>query len=235
LRSWISPGSTLIDIMMNVSIILRAAQYSGDDELWHVAVTHSRTTKRYLMRGDGSTCHEGWFDTETGEFVRCGTHQGWRSDSSWARGQAWAIYGFSEVYRYTRDVDFLDAAMRAADYYIRSTGYGGVPPNDWREPSPRFHREASAAAIAAAGLLRLSRQIENEMTRAYYRNYAYSILHTLRSVEYLAIDVPGWEGILRHTIYHHRHGLGVDESTMFGDYYLMEALELASSEDLKMI
>ena len=93
---------------------------------------------------------------ETGEFLRHDTHQGWRADSSWARGQAWAIYGFTWAARYTQDERFLDAATRAADFYIARTAEHGIPPNDWEEPQPELPFESSAAAAAASAMLQLA-------------------------------------------------------------------------------
>ena len=88
LRSFVAPDSCFIDIMMNVGIIFHAANRTGDRDLLRKAREHCLTTRRYLVRGDGSTAHEGIFDLETGEFLRQATHQGWRDDSSWARGQS---------------------------------------------------------------------------------------------------------------------------------------------------
>ena len=226
LSTWVDPGSTFIDVMMNVGIIFRAAEYSDDPALAEVALRHARTSRRHLMRGDGSTLHEAWFDVRTGEFLRAATHQGYRADSSWARGQSWAIYGFTTAYRHTGDADLLDAARRAADYYIRHTPDGGVPPNDWLDPAPGERWEASAAAIAAAGMLHLAAALGP--AGGVYRSYAGTILTTLRSTEFIAADTPGWQGVLRHATYHHGNGLGVDESVMWGDHYLVEALHLAA-------
>lgn len=228
LSTWVDPGSTFIDIMMNVGIIFRAAEYTGDPKLHDSARTHCWTTRRFLVRGDGSTVHEGWFDTDTGEFLHPSTHQGWRSDSTWARGQAWAIYGFSEAYRYTREAEMLDAARRAADYYICHTPGDGIPPNDWQDPAPSRPWESSAAAIAAAGMLRLAAALGDDQVAGPYRRYGTTILASLRSTRFIAADTDGWEGILRHATYHHREGLGVDESVMWGDHYFVEALDLAS-------
>jgi len=224
LASFVGQHSTFIDIMMNVGIIFYAAEQTGDEGLRSIARRHCETTRRYLVRGDGSTAQEGIFDTDSGEFVRHGTHQGWRGDSTWARGQAWAIYGFSTAYEFTEDARFLDAAQRCADYYIERTPKHGVPPNDWDEPSPALPYESSAGAVAASGLWNLS-QITADGTRAErYRQYARRTLDTLTTPEFLATETPGWEGILKHCIYHQRKGLGVDESTMWGDYYFLEAL-----------
>jgi unsaturated chondroitin disaccharide hydrolase len=234
LSTWVDPGSTFIDVMMNVGVIFRAAELAGDDALRQVALRHCRTSRRFLMRGDGSTVHEGWFDLSTGEFLRASTHQGWRSDSSWARGQAWAIYGFATAYGYTRDPALLDAANRAADYYIEHTPDHGVPPNDWVDPQPSLPWEASAAACAAAGLLRLA-HVQEEVAgdpaaAGRYRQYGLTILTSLRSTEFLAVDTPGWQGVLRHATYHNDTKLAIDESVMWGDYYFVEALELSARQ-----
>ena len=91
LCSFLGPESLFIDIMMNVGIIFHTAREENDNELWELAMRHSLTTRRFLVRGDGSTAHEGIFDTETGQFLRQSTRQGWRSDSCWARGQGWNV------------------------------------------------------------------------------------------------------------------------------------------------
>jgi len=228
LCTWVDPGSTFIDVMMNVGIILRAAEYSGDPQLRDIGLTHARTSLRYLVRGDGSTVHEGWFDTDTGEFLRAATHQGARPDSTWARGQSWAIYGFTTVFEHTGETDMLDAARRTADYYIAHTDDDGVPPNDWRDDDPEHPREASAGAIAAAGMLHLSKALRPRDPEAadHYWSYATRIVTTLCSTEYIAADLPAWEGILRHATYHYRNELGVDESVMWGDHFLVEALSI---------
>jgi unsaturated chondroitin disaccharide hydrolase len=229
LRSFVSDDSLFIDIMMNVGIIFYAAQKSGDAELLRKATQHSLTTRRYLVRGDGSTSHEGLFNLETGEFIRQSTHQGWRDDSSWARGLCWALYGFGTVYSFTRDARFLQTAEVCAQFYIENTPSHGVPPNDWAE-APSFDGlrmlpyESSAAAIAASGLLNLAK-LTGDPTRAiFYQDYALRILDTLTDPEFLAIDTPGWEGILKHGMYHQRKGLGVDESVMWGEHFFLEAV-----------
>lgn len=225
LRSFVAPESCFIDIMANVGIIFYAAGRTGEADLRRVADEHCLTTRRHLLRGDGSTAHEGIFDPETGEFLRQTTHQGWRGDSSWARGQGWAIYGFAAAYEFTRDERYLDAARRCADFYIGRTPEHGVPPNDWEEPDPSRPCESSAAAIVASGLLRLVDLASDPARWERYRVYAAGILSTLCTPEFLATETPGWEGILRHGSYHERKGLGVDESVMWGDYFFVEALD----------
>ena len=227
LRSFVADESLFIDIMMNVGIIFYAARQTGDADLLRIATQHCLTTRRTLVRGDGSTAHEGIFDTGTGEFLRQSTHQGWRGDSAWARGQAWALYGFGTVYWFTQDERFLHTAEACADFYIERTPANGVPPNDWDEPNPALPYESSAAAIAASGMLDLAGLTGDPARAARYRGYARRILDTLTGPEFLAIETPGWEGILKHGTYHQRKGLGVDESVMWGDYFFLEALSKA--------
>lgn len=225
LRSFVAPESSFIDIMMNVGIIFYAAIESNDQDLLRKVTEHCLTTRRYLVRGDGSTAHEGIFDLDTGEFLRQSTHQGWRDDSSWARGQAWAIYGFGTAYRFSADERLLDTAERCADFYIARTGADGVPPNDWEQPHPGQRWESSAAAITASGLLQLSTLTSSEERATGYALYARQILSTLLTPEFLAIETPGWEGILKHGSYHERLGLGVNQSVMWGEYFFVEALD----------
>ena len=118
LRSFVSQDSIFIDIMMNVGIIFYAAQQTKDASLLQVAVDHCLTTRRFLVRGDASTSHEGLFDLETGEFLKQTTHQGWRNDSSWARGQTWAIYGFTTAYQFTQDARFLDGLFEIGRAHV---------------------------------------------------------------------------------------------------------------------
>ena len=227
LRSFVADDSLFIDIMMNVGIIFYAAAQTDDENLWRIADQHCLTTRRYLVRGDGSTSHEGLFNTETGEFIRQSTHQGWRDDSSWARGLAWALYGFGTAYTFSRDARFLATAQACAEYYIAHTPDHGVPPNDWTEPNSPYPFESSAAAIAASGLFNLA-ELAADPARAYlYRHYALNIVDTLTGPEFLATNTPGWEGILKHGMYHQRKGLGVDESTMWGDHFFLEAVAKA--------
>ena len=225
LCSFVAPASLFIDIMMNVGLIFYTAKATQDDALWRVAVQHCLTTRRYLVRGDGSTAHEGIFDLDTGEFIRQSTHQGWRNDSSWARGQAWALYGFTTAYEFTGDERFLSAAQQCADFFIDRTPSHGIPPNDWEELKPQQTYESSAAAIAACGLFALSVVVKDAAIARAYRVRAHRILDTLLGPEFLADQTPGWEGILKHGIYHERKGLGVDESVMWGEYFFLSAID----------
>lgn len=224
LCSFLGPHSLFIDIMMNVPLIFYTARETDDQALLHIAIQHSLTTRKYLVRGDGSTAHEGIFNITTGEFLRHSTQQGWRPDSCWARGLAWALSGFTAVYDYTQDPRFLQTAQACADFYLQHAPEHGIPPNDWDEPNPDLPFESSAAAITAYGLLQLSKVCGSWSSSTYYRQTALRILETLCTPQFLAVDDPSWEGILKHAIYHQRKGLGVDESVIWGDYYFLEAL-----------
>jgi unsaturated chondroitin disaccharide hydrolase len=227
LRSFVSEDSLFIDIMMNVGIIFHAARETGDQQLFDIATRHSLTTRRVLVRGDGSTAHEGLFDRETGEFLQQTTHQGFRGDSCWARGLAWALYGFATVYRYHNHARFLHTAEMCADFYLTHAPADGVVPWDFdAPPESRTLLDTSASAIAASGLLRLSAIAIDPSKRARYREMAEWILTSL-CTRHLAEGDPAWEGILKGGVYHVHKGLGVNESVMWGDYFLVEALDRA--------
>lgn len=224
LASFIGPQSLFIDIMMNVGIIFWAARETGDEELRRIALEHCRTTAKYLVRPNGGTAHEGIFDTETGKFLWQSTHQGWNASSTWSRGLAWAIYGFTAAYRLSGEAEFLDTASRCADYYLSRAPAGLVPYWDFdlSDNGPRLW-DSSAGAIAASGLWDLSEAVANEAGQRY-QQAALTILHTLCSERFLASSDPAWEGILMHGIYHYHKGLGVDESVAWGDHFFVEAL-----------
>jgi unsaturated chondroitin disaccharide hydrolase len=227
LRSFVSPDSLFIDIMMNVGIVFFAARETGDRTLLDIALRHCHTTRRVLVRGDGSTAHEGLFDPETGEFLKQATHQGYRGDSCWSRGLAWALYGFGTAYTYARDPALLETAEVCADFYIRHTPPDGVPPWDYDAPTEsRALVDTSAAAIAASGLFQLSGLAADAAKGHLYRETARHILATLCR-DWLAESDPQWEGILKGGVYHVHKSLGVGESVMWGDYFFLEALERA--------
>jgi len=230
LRSFVGENSIFIDIMMNVGIIFYAARETGDRRLRDIALRHCLTTRRFLVRGDGSTAHEGIFDLESGEFLRQATQQGSRGDSCWSRGLAWALYGFSISYEYSRDPRFLETAEACADYYITHCNHDGVPPWDFNAPpESRKLLDTSAAAIAASGLLRLCRLLHDPVKGHYYWSTGIMMLRTLCE-KYVAKKDKKWEGVLKGAVYHLHKELGVDESVMWGEYYFVEALEQALTQ-----
>jgi len=225
LRSFLAEDSTFIDIMMNVGIIFYAAQELKDAGIREIVDTHCLQTRRYMVRGDGSTTHEGIFDLETGVFLRQTTQQGWRDDSSWARGQAWALYGFGTCYAFTGDKRYLEVAQATADFFIERTGNRLIAPNDWEEPNPILPVETSASAITASGLLQLSQLVDNEVDAQRYAKFAIDSINELCSDKYVSLNDPNWEGVLKHGSYHEQKRLGVDESVMWGEYFFAECLD----------
>jgi unsaturated chondroitin disaccharide hydrolase len=229
LRSFVADESLFIDIMMNVPIIFYAAIETGDKQLARVATAHCLTTRDTIVRPDGSTAHEGIFDLATGQFLRQTTHQGLAGDSAWARGLAWSLYGYSKCYALTGEPQFLEVAERNARYWIDHLPADKVPfwdfDADLSQPAPwGAQKESSAGAIAASGLLDLARQTADSSRAHEYETTALAMLDTLVDREYVASETPGWEGILKHGVYHTAKNLGVDESVMWGEYFFVEGL-----------
>jgi unsaturated chondroitin disaccharide hydrolase len=232
LCSFIGPQSLFIDIMMNVPLIFYAGNEANDEELLRVAHAHCRTTAKYLVREDGSTAHEGTFNTETGEFLFQSTHQGKSAESAWARGLAWSLYGYSKCYALTNDAFYRNVSERNAGYWISRLPEDKVPywdfDADLSQPPPLgAQKESSAGAIVASGLLDLASQTHALDKAKAYRDTALAMLDALTDPEYLAANTPGWEGILKHGVYHTTKNLGVDESVMWGEFFFVEALTKA--------
>jgi len=225
LASFIGPQSLFIDIMMNVGLVFWAADATGDMALRQVALEHCRTTARHLVRPDGGTAHEGIFEVDTGRFLRTSTQQGWSADSTWSRGLAWAIYGFTAAARWSGEAELLAVARRCADFYLRHVPPGMVPYWDFDIPEhgPRLW-DSSAAAVTASGLWDLAQTVADSADQDRYRAAALTILQSLCCDEFLARSRPEWEGILLHAVYHYPKGLGVDESVAWGDHFFVEAL-----------
>jgi unsaturated chondroitin disaccharide hydrolase len=228
LRSFLAANSNFIDVMMNVGIVALAGLETGNEKLLAVAEQHCDTTRKYLVRGDGSVSHEGIFDLETGEFLRQTTQQGWRNDSSWARGLAWSLYGFSSMYALTGNPHWLATAQLNADYWLEHTGPSAdcadpVPPNDFDQPDPERRWESSAAACAAGGLIMLASLVEDDDLGRRYHSHGEATIARLCEPEFVAHE-EDWEGVLKHGAYHEAKHLGVDESVMWGEYFLVETL-----------
>lgn len=230
LRSFVEPASLFIDIMMNVGTIFRAGLETNDQRLLDIAHRHCLTTRRTIVRGDGSTSHEAIFNLETGECLRQTTHQGYRGDSCWSRGLAWSLYGFTRSDQQTGRAEYLETAQLNADYYLENTPADGVTPWDYDAPESgplaRTQVDTSAAAIAASGLLDLANITPDRTKARAYREFALTSLVSL-SQRYLGSLTPGFEGILNGGVYHIHKKLGVHEAVLFGEYFFVEALHKA--------
>ena len=219
-KEWQFP--VIIDNLMNLELLFWASSNGGSEHLRDIAMTHAAKTIDNHLRPDGSSFHVVNYDTLTGQVISRITHQGASDTSTWARGQAWAVYGFSMAYRETRDGRFLDAAKKAAEYYLSHLGAEVIPFWDFQAPDiPRAPRDASAAAIACSGLFELSELAGDSGGR--YRQAAERTLLALCQPPYLASGSPS-SGILLHAVGNMPRNQEVDVSLIYADYYFVESI-----------
>jgi hypothetical protein len=212
----------IIDNMMNIELFFRAAAEGGDPAFHDIAVSHALRSMEHHLRADGSTWQYVDFDTATAAVRFKGTHQGYCDDTTWARGQSWAAYGFAMAYRYTQDTRFLEAARRAADYFVDRLPADRVPYWDFQVPNPGAGtpKEASAAAAAAAGMIELAGYVADGDR---YLNAARDILEALASPAYLSEGTPH-RSILRRSNGNVNSGAEVNVGHIYADYYFLEAI-----------
>ena len=226
-RSWNNPKWTypvIVDNMMNLELLLKGAELSGDANLKEIALTHSRTTMKNHYREDFSSYHLVDYDPETGEVLGKHTVQGYADDSAWARGQAWGLYGYTMVYRFTKEQDILDQAVAIAEYIIPRLPKDYVPFWDFDAPDiPNDVRDASAGSLIASALIELSAFVDAEKA-ARYLSVAENMLRELASDEYLAQEGEQYGFILRHSTGHKPKNSEVDVPLTYADYYFLEAL-----------
>jgi len=225
IRSWDNRTfPVIIDNMMNLELLFWAAKNGGESEWYDMAVSHGLRTMEDHVRADGSTYQIVDYDPTTGAVIRKETGQGYTTESTWARGQSWGLYGFTMAYRHTGDVRFLETASKLADFVIDHLPEDYVPYWDYYAPNiPNEEKDASAAAIAASGLLELSGLVNSTELQAKYQNAAENILASLSSDSYLA-ESTNSSGILLHGVGNHNKGSEVDVSLIYADYYFIEAL-----------
>ena len=215
------------DTMMNLELLFWGARHGGDPAWNDMALNHALKTAQDMVRADGGTFHVVDYDTE-GRIVFKGTFQGYSDSSTWSRGQAWALYGFTLAYRYTRDPRMLAAARKTTKYYLDRLPADSVPYWDFNAPADQRQKDSSAAAIVASALLELSQYVPPDEARGYL-TAAGAMLDSLASPAYLAAgsDNPG---ILLHGVAFYRtpikpKGDDIDASLIYGDYYFVEALQ----------
>lgn len=218
-------GRLIIDCMMNIPLLYWAADQTANPIYYDAAYSHAKQAAKYVMRGDGSTYHTFFFDSETGKPKYGKTFQGYSDDSCWARGQAWGIYGFTLSYLYTGDRSFLDSAEQVADYFLERLPQDSVVYWDLVfEDGSDQEKDSSAAAIAACGLLELAKHLPlSHPKRESYEQQAVIIMESL-SKSYTSKEVPHANGLLLHGVYDKNSNKGVDESTIWGDYFYVEGL-----------
>ncbi|GAF05075.1 glycoside hydrolase family 88 protein [Saccharicrinis fermentans] len=217
------PHNTIIDNMINLELLFWASKNGGDQSLYNMAVKHAETCMNTLIRPDYTTYHVAVFDTTNGHFIKGVTHQGYADDSQWARGQGWSIYGYSMVYRETKDQKFLDTAIKLADKFIEMIPEDTIPYWDYNDPAiPNAPKDASAAAIIASGLLELQSFVSDEQVKAKYAKTAIDLLTALSSDKYLSKAKN--QSFLMHSTGHWPAKSEIDASIIYADYYYIEAL-----------
>ena len=228
-RSWDGARwnfSVIIDNMMNLELLMWAADRSGDKSLRDMAVSHADKTLKHHFRPDFSSCHLVSYDTISGQPHLKQTHQGLSDSSAWSRGQAWGLYGYTCMYRLTGDARYLEQARGIAGFLInhRNMPADGIPYWDFDAPAlASTPRDASAAAIMASALVELSGFVPAAEGERYMA-FAEKQIRTLASPEYTAPAGENGGFILRHSTGAYPFSSEVDVPLTYADYYYLEAL-----------
>lgn len=214
--------NTIMDNMINLEMLFWAAKNGGNPYLADIAISHADKTMQYQFRPDYTSYHVAVYDTINGHFLKAVTHQGYNDESMWARGQAWAIYGFTVVYRETHDVKYLNFVKHVLDVYLKKLPEDHVPYWDFDDPRiPNAPRDASAACVVASALLELSTYVDAPLANEY-KEHAITMLTSLSSDKYRSGKAK--PSFLLHSTGHHPAGSEIDASIIYADYYYIEAL-----------
>lgn len=225
IRAWGHVNTTehdnmaIIDCLMNLPLLHWAACETGDQKYHDIAVRHADTTLQYFVRPDDSVCHAFRFDLKTGRPLGADNFCGYAKDTYWARGAAWAIYGFALSHGCTRDQKYLDASVRLANKFVRELDDQVVPVWDFRLPAAIAPiRDASAAAVAVCGFQELAKHHAAGPDILQAKTV---LLERICRPDYLNSDVACF-GVLKNG----QFGIGgaINGYTSWGDYFLMEAL-----------
>ncbi|MGL1890056.1 MAG: glycoside hydrolase family 88 protein [Spirochaetaceae bacterium] len=226
-------GRMIIDCCMNLPLLFWATEMTGDPKYRDAATSHVRQAAKYIIREDSSTYHTFYMDVETGEPKFGRTCQGFSDDSCWARGQAWAIYGFPLSYGYIKDEKILGLTDNVTNYYLNRLPVDEVCYWDLIFTEGDVERDSSSAAITACGLLEYDKNIKDaDPKKDIYKNAAIKMIKSL-SENYTTVTEPKSNGILLHAVYAMPQKNGIDECNIWGDYYYFEAL-MRLDRDWKM-
>lgn len=218
----------IIDCLMNLPLLYWASETEHDPRFAELASAHAKTVQTKMIRPDGSVKHIAVFDPRSGEYLHSQGGQGYEHGSSWTRGQAWGIYGFTLSYEHTRDASFLATAQSIANYFITNIPTNGHIPIDFRQPTHPQLEDASAAAIAASGLIELSNCVQ-KTDRNIYLNAAIRLLTVLS-------DDADWDNdhdalITRCSAeYHEDHH---EYPIIYADYFFIEAFMKLAGNSFK--
>jgi unsaturated chondroitin disaccharide hydrolase len=224
IRSWGSASSkqftVIVDNLMDLELLLWASEHGGPKSDAQIALTDALTTLRDFVRPDGSTIHVVNYDPSTGAIDSTSD-----DGTTWARGQAWAIHGFTTLYAYTHDPRMLDAAEEVANWWVANLPADGVPYSNFEPADPATEPvDSSAAAIGASGLIELAQLVRDPALRASYLASARDSLTTLTSPSYLSSGTDNAAVLLHGT---DNVGAGiVDTGLSYGDYLLEGLLRL---------
>lgn len=219
----------IIDCYMNLPLLFWAHEVTGKDKYRDVAVKHLNTGRKYLVREDDSSYHTFYFDPETGEPVQGVTHQGYADDSCWSRGQAWGIYGLALAYKYTKDESIINDFVRLTEYYIDHQPEDLVAYWDLYFVAGDEERDSSAAAIVACGLLEMMPYLKDKALVKKYNDFNNGMMESLIK-NYTTFESPTANGLLFQGVYSKPGNKGVNEMTIWGDYYFLEALVRMSAD-----
>lgn len=229
IKSWDAKDDSylvIIDNMMNLELLFWASEYSGDKSYYDIAIKHANTTLKNHFRPDFSSYHVINYNSKTGEVKQKKTAQGFADESAWARGQAWGLYGYTVMYRATKDKKYLDHAVAIAEFILNHPNLpkDKVPYWDFNEPNiPGALRDSSAAAVMASAFLELQNYVNIEQAKKY-TTAAKTIIKTLSSAEYLAEEGTNGGFLLKHGVGHIPEKKEIDVPLTYGDYYFVEAL-----------
>ncbi len=219
----------IIDCLVNLPLLYWASEETGDEKYRIIAEKHIHTAVANVIREDYSTFHTFFFDTETGAPDHGETHQGYRANSAWARGQAWGIYGLAMAYRYTRRESYIDLFKNVTAYFCNHLPEDLCPFWDFEfNDGDDQPRDSSSASIAACGMLEMAKYLP-EKDAEYYRSLASKFMKALYE-HYAVKDVTKSNGLVLGSTYANSSPyntcptIGVNECNIWGDYYYMEAL-----------
>lgn len=214
----------IIDNMMNLELLFWAFRESKDSTYYNIAYSHAMTTLKNNFRDDYSSYHVVNYDTITGKVISKQTHQGVADNSAWARGQAWALYGFTMAFRETGDSLFLQQAEKVAGFIMnhKNLPTDGIPYWDFDDPKiPDAPRDASAAAVICSGLYELN-LYQKEQSSAY-REFADKLFNSLSSSAYFAGNKASHHFLLNHSTGNYPKNDEIDVPIVYADYYFLEA------------
>lgn len=220
-RGWTCP--VIIDNMMNLELLFEATRLSGDSTYWKVAVSHANKTLENQFRKDGSCYHVVDYDPNNGAVLHRQTAQGYADNSAWARGQAWAVYGYTVCYRYTHDPKYLDQAVKTLNFVMQNPNLPEdlIPYWDFDAPNiPNEPRDASSAACIASALY----EMNNYLPDNGYTSLADRIIRSLSSPKYRAPLGKNGCFLLMHSVGSIPHNNEIDVPLNYADYYFLEAL-----------